>query len=516
MRYSAIASLALVSLALQGSLNAQPATKNVFPATGLTTPIGIAYSPLLNKLLVTQTFCGAVVGDPVTGTATGFNIAAIAPNGSSSPFATLPDIPLSTVGAYGHNTAGFNNCFEEYIAVSPGLGGFPANQVYVTQGQTVFSISPTGSSRSTFVSGLGTSDTETGITFDKVGSFCNDMIVTGANGVIYLVNSAGLAMPYATISSTIADPTLVSAESSTVAPLSFTPYGGYLLVTIENSTNGPGVAAIQPPTACSATGTPTIPNGGVPKQYRINNQPSPEAVLAVPASATSCQFGSVNAGSLFSITYTNEVSFTPLATNSYQIVSYPGSDFSSLVGDIVVANEGIVNGTPPKVDILVPKVGGAVGDLVVNNSFDTLASQPKYVQLEGVTFVGCPTSLGCVLTPGGYKNHFNYKVTPLIIGGHLYTAAEVTTIVSTGGGGINALGRSLATALLNIQYGAAAPASVTDAITAAQKAIFDVTTGATPQKTIFTATLSNAIASPLNDILDAFNNGSAGQKECTQ
>jgi hypothetical protein len=340
------------------------------------------------------------------------------------------------------------------------------------------------------------------------------MIVTGANGLVYLVNSAGTATLYATVSATIAS-SGVSAESSTVAPLTFTPYGGWLLVTIETSSHGPGVAAIQPPSACT-NGIPTIPNFGSPNQFRINNQPSPESILSVPSSAPTCSFGTVNPGAYFAVTYPNPVSFTPLANNNPQIVSYPPSDFTTLVGDVMIANEGVVGGTPPKIDFLTPKTGGVLGDLVPNFPFDTLASPPRYVRLEGTTFACTPSGIGCVLTPGGYKNHFNYKVTGLVIGGQFYNATQVTTIVSTGGGGINALGRSLATALLNIQYGAAAPKSVTDAIAAAQTAIANVTTFATPPTDIFHATLSNSIADPLNTILDAFNNGSAGQQECTQ
>jgi hypothetical protein len=104
-----------------------------------------------------------------------------------------------------------------------------------------------------------------------------------------------------------------------------------------------------------------------------------------------------------------------------------------------------------------------------------------------------------VLTPGGYKNHFNYKVISISFLGHTYTAGQVTTIVSTGGGGVNALGRSLFTALLNIHYGALAPSSVTSILAAAE-----------------TDYIAGKGDDSFNTILDGFNNGSAGQKECTQ
>jgi len=108
-------------------------------------------------------------------------------------------------------------------------------------------------------------------------------------------------------------------------------------------------------------------------------------------------------------------------------------------------------------------------------------------------------NLGCVVTPGGYKNRFNYKVIPLSFMGHNYTAGQVMTIVSSGGGGVNALGRALFSALLNIHYGAVAPASVTNILAAAEA---DYIAG--KGDSTFTATL------------DGFNNGSAGQPECTK
>jgi hypothetical protein len=107
--------------------------------------------------------------------------------------------------------------------------------------------------------------------------------------------------------------------------------------------------------------------------------------------------------------------------------------------------------------------------------------------------------IGCVLTPGGYKNRFNYKVIPISFLSHTYSAGQVTTIVSTGGGGVNALGRSLFAALLNIHYGAVAPSSVTSILAAAEA---DYIAGKGDD--IF------------NTVLEGFNTGSAGQKECTQ
>ena len=521
LRYNLLAGVLMLGC-IHGPLAAQPAPKVVFPAVGLTTPIGIAYSPFVNKLLVTQPFCGTAVGSNVTG----YNVTAIDSSGNSSLFANLGPQALSTNPAYGHNTTPFNSCFEDYIAVSPGLGGFPLNQVYVTQGQTIVSIPPGGGAPTTFVTGLPTTDTETSISFDTVGTFCNNMIITSADGRVSMVDSAGNVTLYATITSAVATTGGVAAEGAVVAPLTLTPYGGWLMVAVEDTTNvaGPFVAAIQPPTKVG--NTCSVPVNG-PTIYRIANQPSPETVLSVPSTATSCEFGTTQngsfvGGSFFSVTYTGTVNPSSL-TNPYQIVAYRASGFGGAgephTGDIMVPNED-QGGTPT--NYLHPG-GGGLGTMLPVGSFDVNTFVPKFVQQEGSTFVGCPQTLGCVLTPGGYKNHFNYKITSavaasLLIGCRHYTPQQITDILSRGGGGINALGRSLTTAMLNQYYGAFVPSAVQDAIDAANKLICDAE-GANPSNNIFNVSVPNDTASTLNEILDDFNNGRAPggpTTECTR
>jgi len=507
-----VATLAFTFAVATGAINAQPAAKAVFTANGLSTPIGIAYSPLLNKLLVTQPFCGVVSN----GMATGFNVAAIDASGNVTPFQALPPVPLSGSGPdFGHSNPGYNNCFEFYIAVSPGLGGFPANDIFVTQGSTVLRI-PAAGGAPTFFATVPATDTETSISFDTVGTFCNQMIITGADGRVSLVSSTGAVTSYATIPGSIGSTGgAVAAESATVAPLTFTPYGGWLIVGVEDTPagGGPFVAAVQPPTkvgnVCS------VPGGGA-AVYRIANQSSPEAVLSIPSTATSCEFGNRTKGSLFSITYTGPVSAGPgsltgTQPNPYQIVAYSGSGFSGLTGDIFVANED----KPPVIDVVLTP-GGAVGGMLSNApaSFDMNTTAPTYMH-EGSTFVGCPINLGCVLSQGGYKNNFKSKVIGLTIGCRGYSASQVSSIIGQGGGGINALGRQLATALLNQHYGAYVPTAVQNAIDAANKLICDAV-GNDPLKTIFNVSVSNSDA--LTQLLDDFNNGKApgGPKtECT-
>ena len=161
----------------------------------------------------------------------------------------------------------------------------------------------------------------------------------------------------------------------------------------------------------------------------------------------------------------------------------------------------------------------ALSPYITEGTFDSNGAAPMWQQLEDSTFATCPTTVGCILTPGGYKNNFNKKVTGLVIGGTYYSATDVTKMVSASGGGIAGLGRSLAAAKLNVLYGALAPAAVQLAIIQADALIASVTTNAVPKKTIFQATLSSAQTDPLNSVLDGFNNGLAPggpTQECTK
>src|SRR5260221_1463127 len=82
----------------------------------LVEPIGVAYSSVVNKLLFTVPFAGT----------TGRKVMGVTDAGVSSLFATLPNRVS--------NPSAHPDAWEDYIAVSPGLGGFTKGAVFVTQG----------------------------------------------------------------------------------------------------------------------------------------------------------------------------------------------------------------------------------------------------------------------------------------------------------------------------------------------------------------------------------------------
>ena len=142
---------------------------------------------------------------------------------------------------------------------------------------------------------------ETGITFDHVGTFGYNMIVTCDNGLVWQVDGTGI-------------PTFIAdagthLEGPAIPPLSFGPYGGQILAADEDSG---GVHAID--NAGNIT-------------YDLFSNYGAEAVLVIPsAPCTFCDGG----GAQFQAIQNFQ------SGNVYQ---YPLTDFAGLGGNILVTSE---------------------------------------------------------------------------------------------------------------------------------------------------------------------------------
>lgn len=267
-------------------------------------PIGVAATT--DKLLVTN-YCG----NPRT-------VSLIDSAGHSSVFAHLPDWPDG-------------GCHEDYIAASPGLGGFPASDLYVMQGPNVVHVSADGTTVTHFATIPGLPPTHNGIAFDQVGTFGNDMIVTGSNGTVWRVNSSGTPTFVANVGTQL--------EGPIVAPASFAPYGGQILAAAENASR---VYAIS--------------NTGVVSVAAV--VPAAESVHLIPN--TVCSYGA-SGGAFFSAMYPTHIE------------KFAASDFVGLGGQVLVTSEA--GGT-----YLLKSVGGTLqqSQFEGNNG-----------QHEGSAFVDC-------------------------------------------------------------------------------------------------------------------------------
>jgi hypothetical protein len=115
---------------------------------------------------------------------------------------------------------------ENPLGSSLGLGSFPNRDIYVGNYNNIVHVTNDGSSANVFVSGL--SGNVKGITFDAVGTFGNDMIVTTDNGSVYRVDSSGTATLVGNVGSQV-------TEGADIAPSTFGAYAGQVVVASETA-----------------------------------------------------------------------------------------------------------------------------------------------------------------------------------------------------------------------------------------------------------------------------------------
>ncbi|RME00509.1 MAG: hypothetical protein D6812_09660, partial [Deltaproteobacteria bacterium] len=242
--------------------------------TPLEKPIGVA--AFEDKLLVT-TYCPQ-------------QIYLVHPNGEKEIFA--PDFPDP------------GGCIENYIAVSPGFGGFTKNEVFVTAARKIYRISPDGSEVTLFAEISSNVSSHTSLTFDTVGFFDNDMIVVAPTGDVWRVDAQGETTFLAHLSGG-------TVENPAIAPPEFGPVAGSVIVASENTGK---VFAIDP------DGTTVVIASGIP---------GAEGANFVPRQI--CNF-SEEGGAYFGAIYPEK------------IVTAPAEDFVGFENDLIVQQEASSGG----------------------------------------------------------------------------------------------------------------------------------------------------------------------------
>lgn len=122
------------------------------------------------------------------------------------------------------------------------------------------------------------------------------------------------------------------------------------------------------------------------------------------------------------------------------------------------------------------------------------------------------SSNDCTLTQGFWKNHANsWNNVSLSLGGHVYSQAELLSILNTpaDGNGAISLAHQLIAAKLNVLLGATPTASVAAAISAADAMLTGILV-----PPVGSGYLDPATTSATTQILDNFNNGKTGPGHC--
>lgn len=259
-------------------------------------------------------------------------------------------------------------CFDELIAVSPGLGSFAdaRNFVYVTQGRQLVEIDAAGASVRTFFKFPGSvPDTGNGIFFDWVGTWNFDVLVVGGSQVWRLrretssavCDSMGLAAPcgvpvgspFPVVITSRGKPVAIGGPPA-IVPTTFATCPGGLLVASETFMGG-SVFCVR------ANGTVHGP---------VALWPGARGVHFIPPNP--CPFGTTDesppAGTFF----------TTLARNG-KIIQFPTTDFTAsaklgagldgraaLVSSATGAGIGLMNPPPPAPPALLPVFFNSLGE----------------------------------------------------------------------------------------------------------------------------------------------------------
>ncbi|HTA17116.1 MAG TPA: hypothetical protein VK786_05165, partial [bacterium] len=208
------------------------------------------------------------------------------------------DPGLYTSDAQGHLTQFSKSAYgvsESYIAISPGMGGFPANWVYRTLGGHIDMVDTNGVTHP-FVNLPGDTGSYYGLAFDTTGAWNYDLLVSaGYTGVLWRISSSGKCTQVAQI------PGLDIGVD--VAPKSFGPYGGDAFVANENGT----VYWVNP----QGQSGPAV------------NWPLADSIQFVRGSA--CEFGSSG--------------YSFFTTDNHGLKAFPLSAFSAIGDRAIVAAE---------------------------------------------------------------------------------------------------------------------------------------------------------------------------------
>src|SRR5438093_9729529 len=273
-------------LALTGIFYAANPTQFGTVGSDSSGPVGVAAAPDL--LLVTENSTG--------------NLDQINCSGKVSLLTTIP-------GAVGSSV-------ERYLAIAPSQSanaGFTPRDIFVTQGAEVYKIS--GGVATLFATIPGAPEHYTGITFDHVGTFGYNMILTTSDpnnftngGKVYRIDGGG------------GTPTLIADLSGTtqtiegpaVVPSSFGTYQGQILVADEFYNGSGAVHAID------NTGHIT---------YEVFDWYGAESVIVIPPASAQCALCS-GGGSFFQA-----------IEDLGAIYQSPPTDFTVLGGNVLVAGE---------------------------------------------------------------------------------------------------------------------------------------------------------------------------------
>jgi hypothetical protein len=465
-------------VSVQGAFGAPTTTFTTATDPNIVQPIGIAATP--TEVLFTKPYCDSLEGD-------GRAVYSLnTTTGATTLFATLPP---------NNFTPGDTDifCYENYVAISSGLHGFPAG-AYITAAPSpgsgvpqnqIYHSAGGGGAAALFTTvtepGFG-ADHHVGITFDTVGTFGFRMIVT-SNGKVVAIDAANNQQLLATADD-------FELEAPNVAPLNFGgPFAGWLFVTADTGAANDVILAIPP-------------GGGAPVVFAtLTGHPNPEGLNFVPAQV--CRGDAYFATGFKAVGDPTDVQHV----TSSAILEYDFLRLAPFAGQILVAHEAIDPGSAGLIE--------AFTNTGVQSTFDSSSGY----WMEG-SAIATVQSCGCPATFGFWKHHpfpaALFTGGTVNIGGTLYTAADLLTILNTApqkGNAVLILGHQLIAALANAFAGSQVTPAAAAAIAAAENLLAINNINMLTDFVQASTALGQQLTA-LADILDNFN--SAVGLNCTE
>ena len=259
-------------------------------------PIGVAAAP---ADLIASQYCDF----------TGFTIIdKVDCAGGFAPIALIP-------------TPGGGGCEELYMTIAPNQSanaGFTPRDYFITDGAKIYQLRlPNSPTLFAIIPDAGCSPDHTGITFDKEGTFNNDMLVTCKfSGGVWKVDGTGAVTNVGNFHSA---GQIGEIESPSVVPRGFGPFGGQLWVSDED----------YPNTSTTVPGAVHAMDSGGNATLDVVEWHAAEGVVVIPQNlCTFCQ----NNGTLFQAITLNEL-------GPYGIYQEFPADFTNLGGNVLVISE---------------------------------------------------------------------------------------------------------------------------------------------------------------------------------
>ena len=279
-------------------------------------------------------------------------------------------VKVGTDGSVQPFATSFTGEGEVYVAVSPGQAGFPAGELFLCSGDSVYELDSSGASAKLF-STPAKGTTINFLAFDNDGSWGFLLYALGTGGQLWAIDSNGRASLVTKLGDGL------TPEGIAVAPPAFGKFAGDMLVSMESSHN---VVAIPRSNPSNFTTLATFPGE------------APERVMLIPANSD-----------LFLAKYDQGV-----------IARINSSAFSSYAGSLLVITEGEAGQTG---SINVLKAAGS------NVTVAKVFQDPSSPHFEGAAFVPTQLATAVITTSTG-----STSVTTSTLYAGLATAAAVVVV----------------------------------------------------------------------------------------